>query len=284
MKNAIIIWITVLFTSFSMYAQDSKIDPRISISYFKSGDDVPTIKVKVKKRLERRFFPQRGVEVSVYFNKELDKNKIGDLMTDDNGEGAVQIPENLMEIWHNKDTLEFIAVMTETDSTNGSDENLTIYKSRLSIEASQDSTLTATLEQKSDSGWMKIEGVQVKFFIKTDFGKLFLSDDYMETDEQGSVSLVFDKKINGDKEGKLTIGAMVEDHDEYGNIFEYNMVKWGLPNVKTFNGFNERNLWSTRDKTPLWLLVLANTFFIGVWGVIIYLIVQIRKIKSAEIN
>lgn len=286
MKKLILIGLIILNNTSTVlvFGQESKIDPRISMSYFKSGDDVPTIKIKVKKRVERRYYPVQAVMASVYINKVIDRYKIGDLTTDDNGEGAVQMPENLMDIWHRMDTLEFIAVMAETDSTNSSEENLTIYKSRLSIQASQDSTLTATLEQKSDSGWMHVEGVQVKFFIKTDFGKLFLSDDYMETDEQGSISLAFDKIINGDKEGKLTIGAMVEDHDDFGNIFEYKLVKWGLPQVEASNPFEERNLWSTRDKTPIWLLLLANAFFISVWGVIIYLVIQLRKLTKAKIN
>lgn len=279
---ALVIWICT--ASISVFAQKSKIDPRISISYFKSGDDVPTIKVKVKKRVERRYYPLQGGMISVYFNTLLERNKIGVLTTDEKGEGAVEMPVNLMEEWHKKDTLEFIAVMTETDSTNSADDNLTIYKSQLSVKVSQDSTLTAILEQKSDSGWIHVEGVQVKFFIKTDFGKLFLADDYMETNERGSISLAFDRKISGDKDGKLTIGAMVEDHDDFGNIFEYKVVRWGLPQVKASSSFDERNLWSTRDKTPFWLLIVANTFFISVWGVIIYLIILLRKLTKAQIN
>ena len=77
---------------------------------------------------------------------------------------------------------------------------------------------------------------------------------------------------------------MVEDHDDFGNIFEYKLVKWGLPQVEASNPFEERNLWSTRDKTPISLLIFANVFFISVWGVIIYLVIQLSKLAKAKIN
>jgi hypothetical protein len=73
---------------------------------------------------------------------------------------------------------------------------------------------------------------------------------------------------------------MIEDHDEFGSIFAFTMKKWGKPTVDDNSAFERRTLWSTRDKTPYWLLVFPNLIIFGVWGVIVYLVLQIFKIKK----
>ncbi|MEK7199532.1 MAG: hypothetical protein AAB212_06395 [Bacteroidota bacterium] len=46
------------------------------------------------------------------------------------------------------------------------------------------------------------------------------------------------------------------------------------------NTFDERTLFATRDKAPLWLLFLAGSIVVSVWSVIIYLVRQIIKIRK----
>ena len=43
--------------------------------------------------------------------------------------------------------------------------------------------------------------------------------------------------------------------------------------------FDQRKLWATKFRTPLWLLFMAYSIVIGVWGTIIYLVLQIIRIK-----
>ena len=65
----------------------------------------------------------------------------------------------------------------------------------------------------------------------------------------------------------------------YGNLTVEKSVPWGVI-VKHENNFNKRSLFATRDKTPLWLLFMAYSIIAGVWGVLIYLAIQLLKIRK----
>jgi hypothetical protein len=72
--------------------------------------------------------------------------------------------------------------------------------------------------------------------------------------------------------------ASVVDNETYGNLTAEIIVPWGkyyAPSLK----FNERTLFARRGLTPLWLELLAYAIVVAVWTVIIYLVLQIKKLK-----
>jgi hypothetical protein len=73
--------------------------------------------------------------------------------------------------------------------------------------------------------------------------------------------------------------ASVEDNDQLGNLKTEKIVPWGAA-TNPVNTFNERSLFATRDKTPVWLLLMAFGIIGIVWGTLIYLIIQIFKIRK----
>jgi hypothetical protein len=86
--------------------------------------------------------------------------------------------------------------------------------------------------------------------------------------------------LPGDQKGTIVLAARVEDNDQYGNLLVEKTVSWGTALRPENNFFDQRTLWSTRFRTPFWLLFMAYSIFIGVWGTIIYLVWQIVKIKK----
>ena len=74
--------------------------------------------------------------------------------------------------------------------------------------------------------------------------------------------------------------AKVEDNEQYGNLIIEKTVPWGIATRVDNSFFNQRTLWSTRFRTPWWLLFMAYSIVIAVWGTIIYLVLQIVKIKK----
>ena len=86
-----------------------------------------------------------------------------------------------------------------------------------------------------------------------------------------------------DMYGNLILVARVEDNDQYGNLLVEKTVFCGVAIKQGKNFSDQRTLWSTRFKTPFWLLFVAYSIVIGVWGTIIYLVFQIVKIKKLGI-
>jgi hypothetical protein len=101
------------------------------------------------------------------------------------------------------------------------------------------------------------------------------------TDSTGKITAELTKKnLPGDEKGNLVLIARVDENDTYGNLSVVKTVPWGVavkPNTKFFE---QRTLWSTRFRTPLWLLGMAISIMAGVWGTIIYLVFQLVKVKK----
>lgn len=282
MKKVILINILVFLLGSVCFSQDEKIEPRVDMTYYKTSDDIPYLKVRVRKRPDRRYYPMEGVAVMTFFNKQSEEMKIGQVITNDKGEGTVELPGDLMGLWNSLDEFEFIAFIDETDSTEEASESLIITKARISLSSEEDSTITAKIERKTEEGWIPEEDVQVKFFVKRDFGRLPVSEEYLATDSTGIIKVKYDpeKEIPANKEGRLVIGGFVEDHDEFGNLFHYMTTNWGTVTIDDNTAFEKRSLWAPRNNVPLWLLITANFIIASVWLVVIYLIMQIFKIKK----
>jgi hypothetical protein len=73
--------------------------------------------------------------------------------------------------------------------------------------------------------------------------------------------------------------AKVTDNDQYGNLRIEKVVPWGAKFVAV-SDFDKRSLFATRGKSPVWLMVVATSIIIVVWGILIFLVVNIFKIKK----
>jgi hypothetical protein len=105
------------------------------------------------------------------------------------------------------------------------------------------------------------------------------------TDSTGSVTAEFKKdSLPGDEKGNIVLAAKVEDNDLFGNLLVEKKAPWGIATKPDKNFFDQRTLWSTRFRTPIWLLFMAYSIVIGVWGTIIFLVFQIVKIKKLGIT
>ena len=110
-------------------------------------------------------------------------------------------------------------------------------------------------------------------------------EDTYTTDSTGMATAEFKKdSLPGDNQGNITLVARIEDNDLYGNLSVEKTVPWGIA-VKTETGFfDQRTLWSTRFRTPGWLLFMAYSIVISVWSVLIYLVFQLIKIKRLSMK
>jgi len=268
-----------MLPAFSVSAQGEEIEPRVDVSYFRTGDDLPYLKIVVRKRVERRYFPMKGMIVHAYFNEEKPERAMGTITTNDRGEGIIEMPTSAMEEWHKLHAFDFIATVDATDSSLAVDETLSIQKARIRMTTTDDKTIKAVIEHSDEEGWNPVEEIELKLFVKRQFGRLPITEDPLTSDADGSIEAESTDEVPGDAQGLLTVGCWLEDHDEFGNIIAYTTTKWGTPTVDDNSAFEQRTLWSTRDKTPLWLLIFPNLIIAGIWGIIFFLIYQIIKIK-----
>jgi len=267
-------------------AQDSVASkPVLSVRYFLPENKIPYVEVSTKKKVGRKFEPVKGIPVNVYFNEEAEKNLVGKIITNIDGEGRVAIPPSYKAAWDSLNEFKFVAVSDSSPGVESLSGDVTIKKAILVIDTTSEEgarTVTAQLKEKKRNEWVAVKEIEMKLGIKRMLGNLTVGDaETYTSDSTGTASAEFKKdSMPGDEKGNLILVARVEDNDDYGNLVVEKSVPWGVAVTPSKNFFKQRTLWSTRFEAPIWLLFIAYSIGIGVWIVIIYLIWQLLKIKK----
>jgi len=111
------------------------------------------------------------------------------------------------------------------------------------------------------------------------FRPLRIGPEFNSTDESGTIIVPIEEGIPG-VDGMLTFEVVLKDNDDYGTVKAQVTAALGTPVVDE-STFDERTMWSPRNKTPLFLLIVPNLITLGIWGIIIYLILNLVKIKKS---
>ena len=266
-------------------AQDSTASTTVlSVRYFLPENKIPYVDVSTKKKVGRKFEPVKGIPVNVYFSEAAEKNLLGKIITGINGEGRVALPASFKATWDSLNEFKFVAVSDSSAGVESLSGDVTIKKAILVIDTTSTEgirTVTAQLKEKNGNEWVAVKEIEMKLGIKRRLGNLTVGDaETYTSDSTGMASAEFKRdSMPGDEKGNLILVAKVEDNDNYGNLVVEKSVPWGK-SVQAETHFWHRTLWSTGNRAPLWLLFIAYSIVIGVWGTIIFLVLQIVKIKK----
>ena len=271
-------------------AQDSAaVSPTIlGLRYFLPENKIPYIIVNTKKKVGRKFEAVKNIPVNVYYNEVAENNLLGKIITAGNGEGRIAFPASFKNTWDSITEYKFVAESVPAKGEELLSADLTIKKAILVIDTLADAetrTVTAQLKEKKGNEWVAVKEIEMKLSIKRLLGNLTVGEaETYTSDSTGTASAEFKKdSMPGDEKGNLILVARVEDNDSYGNLVVERSVPWGVKQ-KAEQNFWHRTLWSTGNRAPVWLLFLALSIIIGVWGTLIYLVLQIFKIKKLSKN
>jgi hypothetical protein len=266
------------------HSEEDKLSVSISLDYHSFNNQLPYIVVTTRSRIERRWHPAEGVEVEVYINDISEETFLGKVKTDSKGKGTVVIPPNVKDMWNSDVQHTFYAVSLESDKYEESDGDVSIVRARLTIDTLNEDGIRSVfvkLEEMISDGWQIPQESDVKIGVKRLAGILNVGDEsgIHYTDEEGIAIAEFNaENLPGNENGIITLIAKTEFNDIYGTLIAEIDVPWGKPLEVDNSNFAKRSLWGTRDKTPIWLLFLANGILFLVWGVIVFLVIQLVKI------
>ncbi len=264
-----------------------KLQPRIELNYFLVNDELPYLTTRVRIKKDNRWEPVKWVIVNLFLNEETKLGMMGNVTTDPKGEGKYILPSKFKLAWDSLDQYTFIARIKGDDKVTDAKKIINIKRSSLQVETKvEDSarSINITFKERQKEKWIPIPEIELKAFIYRNFGKLSIGEDAYTTDEAGTAKVEFMITIPGDEKGNIQVGAAIEDHEDYGNLTATRTVAWGLALSRTDNFWDKRTLWSTRERTPLWLLIFPNLMILLVWGVIIYLVIMIFALKRIHRN
>ncbi len=266
-------------------AQDAAKSPLvISLAYSTSDNTIPYLTIKAKSKISGKFQPIKGAEIKLFLDKDSTGKGlglIGKVTTDEKGKAISNIPSTVETIWKANSNHTFLAVYEKTKNFDEATAELSVVKSKITVDTADDKNVTATFTEFKGGAWVPVKGVEMKLGVKRLGGDLQIGEEQSyTTDSLGKVKGEFKKLgIPGNKEGNIILVAKVEDNDTYGNLRIEKSVPWGKKFVAD-NSFFHRALWASQFHSPVWLVFLAYSIIISVWGTLIYLIFLLIKVKQ----
>ena len=285
-KNNIMVLVLALFFAapFSVFAQDStKNELVMNLGYYMNNNKIIYLMVNTKTKIDKKFQPVNGMVVNLFLDNDSAGNFIGKVATNEKGIAKAIIPAALKDLWEGAATHNFIGISEKTKQFDETKAEAAITKTKITIDTlagAETRTITVSVSALQDGEWRPAKDVEMKVGVNRLGGILPAGDEVSyTTDSTGIINVELKKdSLPGDQQGNIVLAAKVEDNDQYGNLLVEKTVHWGVAVTPEKNFFDQRTLWTTRFRTPFWLLLMAYTIVIGVWGTIIYLIVQIVKI------
>lgn len=286
-----LVWaITIMFFAplgINAQSDSSKNELALNIGYFMQNNKAVYVIANAKTKVAGKFQKVKDVTLNIYLDKDSTGNLIGKVITDKNGLAKAILPPALKPLWDASAAHTFIAVSEANKAFESTTAETVITKSNISIDTVSDGeTKSIVVKVTSFDGnvWTPVPDVEMKVGISRDGGSGILpagDEATYTTDSTGSITAEYTKSnLPGDEKGNIILIAKVEENDQLGNLVIEKTVPWGVALKVDDSFFGQRTLWSTRFRTPFWLLFMAYSIVIGVWGTILYLVFQIVKIKK----
>ena len=282
MKNVfkIIAFVVYLIPTFLLAATVEKNTLVLGVKYYNDNNTAQHLVISAKSKIDGKFQKIGNIAVKVFITNDSNKNNfIGAGITTERGEFILFIPPSAKTEWVKSATQNFIAISADNKLYDEARTETTITKAKIKIDTADGKIVNAKLLVLTDSVWKPMTGVEMVIAVKRLDGNLNISETATyTTDAAGAVTGEFKRdSLPGDSKGNLVLLAIVIDNDIYGNLSAEINVLWGKPLIYTTN-YNHRSLFARRGHSPFWLEFLAYGIIIAVWVVIIYLVIQIKKI------
>lgn len=281
----LLVFLSLLVPAMAFSQDPVEKTPALNLKYFSSEQNVPYVLVQSRWKIGRKFEPVKGITVKFYLDSVASSKIMADkILTNEYGEAIAALPPSLKNDWYATSKHKFIAEASGNKEFDGLEAEVEISKAKLSLDTStidEVKNVTVSVEQSENGKWIPVKGAEVKIGIQRLDGNLKIGDeDTYTTDSAGEVIAAFKRdSLPGDSKGNLVLIATIEDNDQLGNLKMEKTVPWGTA-INPTDNFNQRSLFATRDKTPVWLLIMAYGIIGIVWGTLIYLIIQIFKIRK----
>jgi hypothetical protein len=274
----------ILLTNRVMAQEDSvAAEELVKLKYFNDNNGTQYLILENSLKTGKKVEMLNNKVFQLYLDSNATGNLIGKVTTDKKGKAKSFIPPSLKAIWDASPTHKFIAVAAGKETENAAE--LEIAKAKIQIDtvsAEGVRSITVQVMHFENNAWVPANEVEMKVGIQRHGSILSAGEEATyTTDSTGSVTVELNKdSLPGDLKGNYILAARVEDNDLFGNLEVEKTVPWGIAVKADHSFFEKRALWTTRFKTPLWLLFMAYSIVIGVWGTIFYLIFQMVKIKK----
>jgi hypothetical protein len=275
----------LMVCAMSLKAQDTvKAEPMVALKYYSNPQGIPYLMVQSQLKKGKKFSPLPKQVVKIFLDGETPSDLVTKTYTDEEGKAKIVLQPELKDKWLSTGKHTFTGVLEANSLEDERTTTLEITRARLTMDTTNEDGVRSIVVKAfyfDDKEWKPAKDVEMKVGVER-LGSILSAGEEATytTDSTGSATVEYKRdSLPGDTAGNFMLAAKVEDNDTYGNLLVEQPACWGRPTKIDRSFFNQRALWSTRFHTPYWLLSMAYFMMAAVWGTVVYLVLQIVKIK-----
>lgn len=233
--------------------------------------------IAANKKDRKDRLPVYGAEISFFNVLEEEKVALGTAKTSKEGIAHIILPKDQSYLTDKEGKFTLRAVFAGTDEMKRQEREISTKDVQLSVElAEKDSVQTVQVNAHTlDSLGVAIplEEADVIVSVQGMLSRMVMDEG---TIEDGTYEFKMPGDLPGDVDGNMTVFAIIEDHDDYGDVVQKKTVEWEVPNSS--NQEDKNSLWS--EVAPIWMYVVLTILLVGIWGNFAYTITNLFKIKK----
>ncbi|MBL4938794.1 MAG: hypothetical protein JKY16_00620 [Lutibacter sp.] len=275
----ILLSVLCITSSFAQKTKKSKV--RLKAKYVKVMESEIYFDIAASSKVKKKNIKVANIELNIYNTYEDEKILIGKTITNMKGKSRFSL-KDLNSLQQDTITNSYNILITFKGDDFFKKAKKSIGFKNASLEAklvTKDSVnyITATLKDVSTDSL--ISNIPLTVQLQRLFQPLFIGKEFNITDSDGTIVVPIEEGLPG-IDGNLTFEVVLNDSDEYGTVIAIVNAPIGK-HIVDESTFDERTMWSPRNKTPLFLLIFPNLLIFGVWGLIIYLSINLFKITKS---
>ena len=265
----------------SLYAQEVKKNRvRLKLDYIKVMESDAYLDIKASAKIDKKNIDVSNITIKVFNEVNDEEIDLGNVITNMNGKSRFII-KNLKSLKPDSTNVYTLGI-----SFKGND----LYKRASKSVSFRDAEITAKIITKDSTNFVtatlkdiSLDSLLVDHSLDVQVQRLFsplkIGEEFNNTDENGTILVPVEEGIPG-VNGNLTLEVVLNDSDDYGTVKALINAPIGTPIVDE-STYDQRTLWSPRDKTPISILVFANLLIFGIWGMLFYLMYNLFKISKS---
>jgi len=263
------------------YAQKTKKERvRLTVDYVKIMNGEIYFDIKAGARVDNQNVEVSNIELLLTNEFGDEERELGKVVTNMMGKARLKLDGLSALQPDSTNTYTVVVSFKGNDQFRKGSKTVTFKDAQIEaklIEKDSVNYITAVLRDTESGEPIADQALNVQ--VQRLFRPLKLGKAFNNTDDEGAIEVAIDDDLPG-VDGNLTLEVVLKESDDYGTVKALVEAPIGVPIVDE-STFDQRTMWSPRKKTPLFLLIFPNLITFGMWGFIIYFIVNLFKIYKS---
>jgi len=268
-------------SSSHLYAQKAKKKKaRLNIQYVKIMDGEIYFDIKASSRINKKTVKISDIEINIFNELEDESIDLGKTVTNMEGESRFKLKNLNLIKPDSSNTYNVLFTFKGNDSYKKAKRSISFKDVSIVAEIIVKDSLnyiSATLIDTETDSPIADENLTVQ--VQRLFKPLRIGEEFNNTDDDGKIIVPIEHGIPG-IDSNLTFEVVLNESDDYGTVKAMVTGQVGVAIVDE-SSYDQRTMWSPRNKTPIFLLIFPNLIIIGIWGIIVYLILNLFKLSKS---